>query len=472
MTFNSNEFNKSTEINENSASNRTLKVDQNLNEFNTVAFMTLGCKTNQYETDALMDLFHRNGNLIVDFDEIADIYIINTCTVTQVSDKKSRQMIRRAKKQNPNAITIVMGCYAQISPDEVASLEGVDIVLGTNERYKILDYISDVQNKRVQIPLVIVEDIGKVNIFEDMQLNDLHVHTRAFIKIQEGCNQFCSYCIIPYARGRVRSRHLDQVVKEITKLVSAGYVEFVLTGIHIGSYGKDFEDISLIDLIEAIHQITGVKRIRLGSLEPTLIDELFVERLAKLPKVCDHFHLSLQSGSNTVLKRMNRKYLKEDFKSAVNRLRNIYENPAITTDIIVGFPGETALEFEETKAFVSEIGFSELHVFPFSPRKGTPAATMPDQVDNALKKFRSENLISIGSMEHLSYQEIFIGKSLEIILEEFKNGFWIGHATNYLKVAVNSDNSSFKSGKSINVEGLALKDGQLFGRLVQNHEND
>lgn len=432
----------------------------------TVAFMTLGCKTNQYETDAMIDLFHRNGYLVVDFNEHADIYIINTCTVTQVSDKKSRQMIRRAKKQNNKALTIVMGCYAQISPDEVAALEGVDIVLGTNERYKILDYIKEVEAQEVDLPLVIVEDIGKVSVFEDMQVTDLHVHTRAFIKIQEGCNQFCSYCIIPYARGRVRSRQIESVIKEIQKLVSVGFLEFVLTGIHIGSYGKDFKDgLGLIDLIEAIQSLEGVKRIRLGSLEPTLIDDSFTSRLKACDKVCDHFHLSLQSGSDKTLKRMNRKYTSGDFLEAVTRLRSIYVNPAITTDVIVGFPGETEDDFMDSITLSKKVNFSEMHIFPFSPREGTPAAIMPDQVDGIIKKQRSERLITLASEMSKDYQEAFIGETLEIILEEFKNGTWVGHSKNYLKIYVETHETTYKAGKILNVNILRVEDGKLMGQI-------
>jgi threonylcarbamoyladenosine tRNA methylthiotransferase MtaB len=433
-----------------------------------VAFATLGCKTNQYETDALMDLYHKNGDLIVDFNEPADIYIINTCTVTQMSDKKSRQMIRRAKKHNPDAITVVMGCYAQISPSEVAALEGVDIVLGTNDRHKIMTYIDTFDAGKCEKPLVIVEDIGKVTQFEELTVSTVHAHTRAFIKIQEGCNQFCSYCIIPYARGRVRSRALESVVTEVEKLVASGYVEFVLTGIHIGSYGIDFKDeTSLIDLIEALDAIQGVKRIRLGSLEPRLIDDAFAERLSKLTKVCDHFHLSLQSGSNDVLKRMNRKYTREDFLESVARLKAVYRAPAITTDIIVGFPGETEADFEQTLALVETIAFSELHVFPFSPRKGTPAAKMSEQCSFDVKKSRSDRLIHKGLEKSSAYQMQFIGSTMDVILEEFKNGFWIGHATNYLKLFIEADRALLRSGAIVTVAVSALKEGNLIASILE-----
>ncbi|MDN5300240.1 MAG: threonylcarbamoyladenosine tRNA methylthiotransferase MtaB [Clostridiales bacterium] len=427
-----------------------------------VAFATLGCKTNQYETDALMDIFHKNGDLIVDFDEIADIYIINTCTVTQVSDKKSRQIIRRAKKNNPGALTVVMGCYAQISPDEVAALEGVDIVIGTNNRHSILQHIDAYAAERPSEPIVIVEDIGKVTQFESLTVSKVYTHTRAFIKIQEGCNQFCSYCIIPYARGRVRSRLLSAVVEEVTKLAASGYVEFVLTGIHIGSYGIDFnDDTSLIDLIEALNSIEGVKRIRLGSLEPRLMDDAFVDRLSALEKVCDHFHLSLQSGSNNVLKKMNRKYTREDFIESVARIKKRYDAPAITTDIIVGFPGETEDDFEQSLAIVDTVSFSELHVFPFSPRKGTPAAKMQAQCSGDLKKERSEKLIAKGLQMTKAYQQSFIGQKKAVLIEEFKDGFWIGHTTNYLKIFIKDTDQAFRSGSIVNATIEVIADGKL-----------
>ncbi|MDK2868162.1 MAG: threonylcarbamoyladenosine tRNA methylthiotransferase MtaB [Clostridiales bacterium] len=427
-----------------------------------VAFATLGCKTNQYETDALMDIFHKNGDLIVDFDEIADIYIINTCTVTQVSDRKSRQIIRRAKKHNPKALTVVMGCYAQISPDEVAALEGVDIVIGTNNRHSILQHIDAYAAERPSEPIVIVEDIGKVTQFESLTVSKVYTHTRAFIKIQEGCNQFCSYCIIPYARGRVRSRLLSAVVEEVTKLAASGYVEFVLTGIHIGSYGIDFnDDTSLIDLIEALNAIEGVKRIRLGSLEPRLMDDAFVDRLSALEKVCDHFHLSLQSGSNNVLKKMNRKYTREDFIESVARIKKRYDAPAITTDIIVGFPGETEDDFEQSLAIVDTVSFSELHVFPFSPRKGTPAAKMQAQCSGDLKKERSEKLIAKGLQMTKAYQQSFIGQKKAVLIEEFKDGFWIGHTTNYLKIFIKDTDQAFRSGSIVNATIEVIADGKL-----------
>ena len=431
-----------------------------------VAFATLGCKTNQYETDALMDLFYNHRFEIVDFEEFANVYIINTCTVTNVGDKKSRQMIRRAKKNNPDAIVVVIGCYAQISPDEVSAIEDVDIVIGTDARGGIIKYIEDYQNGLTDKPYVIVKDIMKIKQFEELTVKHIKEHTRAFIKIQEGCNQFCSYCIIPYARGQVRSRSLDNIVSEISELVKQGYKEFVLTGIHIGSYGLDLESIGLIDLMEAIHRIEGLERIRLGSIEPRLITASFVERLSKLDKVCDHFHLSMQSGSDSVLKRMNRKYTSDEYDKAVQALRQVYKNPSITTDIIVGFPGETDAEFDETYKFVEHIHFSEIHVFKFSKREGTPAAKMKDQVSGDVKKLRSEKLIQLGNQMTLDYLETYKGEILNVLFEEFKDGNWVGHTTNYIKVLVKGDAHQNLIKQIYNCEITGLDGHELIGKII------
>jgi threonylcarbamoyladenosine tRNA methylthiotransferase MtaB len=414
---------------------------------NKVAFVTLGCKTNQYETDALMDIFYKNRYEVVDFDDFSDVYVINTCTVTNVSDKKSRQMIRRAKKSNPDGLVVVVGCYAQISPDEVSAIEDVDIVIGTDSRSAIISYIEDYKAGLTDKPYVIVEDIMKIKVFEEMSVSSITTHTRAFIKIQEGCNQYCTYCIIPYARGHVRSRSLQQILDEIEALTHKGYVEFVLTGIHIGSYGLDLNGVSVIDLLEAIQKLEGVQRIRLGSVEPRLISEDFIKRIQPLDKLCDHFHLSLQSGSDTVLNRMNRKYTAEAFSIAVERLRNLYGKPSLTTDIIVGFPGETETEFEETMAFVRHIKFSEIHVFQFSKREGTPAATMPDQVDPAIKKVRSEQLIALAQQLGDDYKKSFIGDRIELLIEERKGAECIGHSKNYLKLSVLDPENTAKQGE-------------------------
>ncbi len=414
---------------------------------NKVAFVTLGCKTNQYETDALMDIFYKNRYEVVDFDDFSDVYVINTCTVTNVSDKKSRQMIRRAKKSNPDGLVVVVGCYAQISPEEVSAIKDVDIVVGTNSRNAIITYIEAYQAGHTDKPYVIVEDIMAIKVFEEMSVSSITTHTRAFIKIQEGCNQYCTYCIIPYARGHVRSRSPEHILNEIEGLTLKGYVEFVLTGIHIGSYGLDLEGINVIDLLEAIQKLEGVKRIRLGSVEPRLITDDFINRIRPLDKLCDHFHLSLQSGSDSVLKRMNRKYSAEAFSLAVDRLRKLYGKPSLTTDIIVGFPGETDAEFEETMAFVRHIRFSEIHVFQFSKREGTPAALMQDQVDSVIKKRRSEQLITLAHQLGQDYKKSFIDEKVELLIEERKGIEFIGHSKNYLKLCVLDPEKTINQGE-------------------------
>lgn len=432
---------------------------------NKVAFVTLGCKTNQYETDALMDIFYKNRYDVVDYDDFANIYVINTCTVTHVGDKKSRQMIRRAKKNNPDSLVVVCGCYAQISPNEVAAIKDVDIVIGTDSRNKILDYIATYQTGKTEKPYIIVEDIMKIKVFEEMSVSQVMTHTRAFIKIQEGCNQYCSYCIIPYARGQVRSRTLEHVLEEIRVLTAKGYQEFVLTGIHIGSYGLDLKDVNLIHLLEAIHLIEGVKRIRIGSIEPRLITDDFVHRLKELPKVCDHFHLSLQSGSESVLKRMNRKYTPDEFLASVHRLRSIYEAPSITTDLIVGFPGETEDEFTQTLNFVEKVGFSEIHVFQFSKREGTPAALMPDQIDDRIKKRRSEQLIQLGNQLSHRYKHYFNHKVLNVLIEEVDKLYVTGHSNNYLNVKVETKDQRIKQGEIIEVQVIIDENEKILGKL-------
>lgn len=433
---------------------------------NKVAFVTLGCKTNQYETDALMDLFYKNRYEIVDFDDFSDVYVINTCTVTHVSDKKSRQMIRRAKKSNPDGIVVVVGCYAQISPEEVSAIEDVDIVIGTDSRSEVLQYIDDFKSGQTEKPYVIVKDIMKVNQFEELSLGTITAHTRAFIKIQEGCNQYCSYCIIPYARGHVRSRSIEHILSEVSQLTLKGYKEFVLTGIHIGSYGLDLDGVSLIDLIEAIHPLEGVQRIRLGSIEPRLITDAFVQCLKPLSKVCDHFHLSLQSGSDTVLKRMNRKYTADEFYQSVLKLKAIYDAPSLTTDIIVGFPGETDEEFAETVAFVQKIGFGEIHVFPFSKREGTPAASMDQQVDAAIKKERSEKLIQIAKNMNTAYIEKHLGQTTEVLIEERKGNMVIGHTSNYLKVAILDEPRTLIQGQLYSVVLKEIIGDKILGERI------
>ena len=351
----------------------------------TVAFCTLGCKVNQYETNAMIEQFINKGYTIKEFHEKADIYIINTCTVTNMADRKSRQMLRKVKELNKNAIVVACGCYAQVAKDELEKIEEIDLIYGTNEKNKIANYIEEYQKiypkgTDVQLgtfPKGKVTDVMYQKEFLDFGTTDYTEKTRAVIKVQDGCDRFCSYCIIPYARGHVRSRKIESVIEEVKKIAQKGIKEVVITGIHVASYGKDFkEKKELIDLLEKINKIDGIERIRLGSLEPTLINEEFLERLTKLEKICDHFHLSLQSGCNETLKRMNRRYTVEEFKKCTELLKKAYPNVSLTTDIIVGFPGETEEEFNKTYEFLKEINFYQMHVFKYSPRKGTKAAIM------------------------------------------------------------------------------------------------
>lgn len=380
----------------------------------TVAFYTLGCKVNQYETEAMKGLFEKNGDQVVGPEEMADIYVINTCTVTSVGDKKSRQFIRRAKRLNPDAIVAVVGCYAQIAPDEVMALDGVNLVLGTDGRHRIVEFLSHI---RATDKVKEVSDIMETYAFEELQIDTVSDKTRVFLKVQEGCNQYCSYCIIPYARGNIRSRQPYNVLKEVERVVAHGFKEVVLTGIHLASYGKDLGNISLADLIEGIHDVPGLERIRLGSLEPLLMTSDFLERIKGLEKVCDQFHLSLQSGCDETLKRMNRRYDTATYAKAVDLIRQIYPLAAITTDVIVGFPGETDAEFAQTMAFVKAIGFSQMHVFPYSKREGTKAYYMPDQVAEAIKHQRAEQLSSLAEVMRETYLASYIGQTVPVLIE-------------------------------------------------------
>lgn len=352
----------------------------------TVAFCTLGCKVNQYETNAMIEQFIKKGYEIVDFEEKADIYIINTCTVTNMADRKSRQMLRRVKEINPNGIVVACGCYAQVAKEELEKIPEIDLIYGTNEKNKIADYIENVSlgtgTNETSVPFETLDNGKVTDVMYQKEFLDFGTtlyteKTRAVIKVQDGCDRFCSYCIIPYARGHVRSRKPESVIEEIEKIAKEGIKEVVITGIHVASYGKDFkENIGLIDLLEEINKVEGIQRIRLGSIEPTIITEQFLERLTKLEKICDHFHLSLQSGCDETLKRMNRRYTTEEFKKSTELLKKAYPNVALTTDIIVGFPGETDKEFEKTYKFLKDINFYKMHIFKYSQRKGTKAAVM------------------------------------------------------------------------------------------------
>ncbi len=400
----------------------------------TVAFCTLGCKVNQYETNAMMQKMIEAGYEVVDFETKADIYIINTCTVTNMADKKSRQMLRRVKEINPEAILVAVGCYAQVAKEKLEQIPEIDLILGINEKNDIVKYVEQASKNTY------VSDVLHQTEFLDFGDVTYTEKTRAVIKVQDGCNQFCSYCIIPYARGRIRSRKPESVIKEITDVAKEGIKEVVITGIHIASYGKDFNtEYRLIDLLEEIQKVDGIQRIRLGSLEPTLITEEFVTRLKKLSKICDHFHLSLQSGCDETLKRMNRKYTTNQFRHVVELLRNAYPEVHLTTDVIVGFPGETEEEFNKTYEFLKEIKFYKMHVFKYSPRSGTVAAKMPNQIDGNVKEERSNKLIELSDKNEKEYNQQYIGKEVEVLLEEREGEYLKGHTTNYMVVKMKTN---------------------------------
>ena len=405
----------------------------------TVALITLGCKVNQYETNAMSQKLIENGYKVVEHTQKADIYIINTCTVTNMSDRKSRQMIRRAKEMNPKAFIIAVGCYVQVSKEEVEKIEEIDLALGNEEKVNIVNYCNKLLEEKDSEKQSAMEDVMQAKEFSEFGETSYTEKTRAVIKVQDGCDRFCSYCIIPYARGRVRSRKPEHIIKEIENIAKQGIKEVVITGIHIASYGKDFRNgYKLIDLLEEINQIEGIERIRLGSIEPLLITEEFVQRLTKLEKICEHFHLSLQSGCDETLKRMNRRYTIEQFTEIVERLRVAYSNVNLTTDIIVGFPGETEEEFNKTYKFLENIKFYKMHIFKYSQRKGTKAAEMPEQISPEEKEKRSKKLIELSDKNEEEYNKKYIGKTVEVLWEEEKQGTYKGHTKNYVLVESNS----------------------------------
>lgn len=393
-----------------------------------------GCKVNQYETNAMIQQFIENGYKQVGHNEKADIYVINTCTVTNMSDRKSRQMLRRVREINKDAIVVACGCYAQVAKNELEKIEEIDLILGNNEKKEIVKYVEEFANKNANSLKSSIEDVMCQREFVDFGNITYTEKTRAVIKVQDGCDRFCSYCIIPYARGRVRSRKPESILEEIQKIANQGIKEVVITGIHVASYGKDFKnEYSLIDLLEEINNIEGLERIRLSSIEPLIITKEFIKRLSKLEKICHHFHLSLQSGCNETLKRMNRRYTVEQFREIVNILRNEYEDVILTTDVIVGFPGETAEEFEQTYKFLEEIKFYKMHVFKYSPRRGTKAAEFKEQIGGNKKDERSQKLIELSNKNEKEYNEKYVGKKIKVLFEENKNGIYKGHTKNYLQ---------------------------------------
>lgn len=417
----------------------------------TVAACTLGCKTNQYETDGMMEILKKMGASVVNFEDTADVYLINTCSVTNMADKKSRQMIHRARKNNPEALVIACGCYVQAEKEKLSQDKDIDIIISNNRKKDIGHVIAEYFNSG---ETACFTDISREKEFEELDVNKPVYHTRAYVKIQDGCNQFCTYCIIPYVRGRIRSRSMDSVIDEISRLAEAGVKEVVLTGIHISSYGRDMDgDTGLADLVENISKIEGIERIRLGSLEPGIITEEFARRIKAVDKLCPHFHLSLQSGCDSVLKRMNRKYTCGEYMEKCELLRKVYKNPAITTDVIVGFPGETEEEFECTRKYLEDINLYEMHIFKYSQRKGTPAATMPNQVDPSVKNSRSDVLLAISEHNKHAYQDLFVGTTVKVLVEELveKNGeeYMRGHTERYMDVHISTegitDPQSFKN---------------------------
>lgn len=416
----------------------------------SIALHNLGCKVNGYEMDVMQQMLQEKGYKIVPFDKIADVYIVNTCTVTNIADRKSRQMLHRARKLNPEAVVVAVGCYVQTGQEDVLRDDGVDLVVGNNRKKDLPvileEFLARREGEKAEgesggktLGGTTIIDIARETAFEEMRLKETAGHTRAYIKIQDGCNQFCSYCIIPYARGRVRSRAEQDILEEVRGLAERGYQEVVLTGIHISSYGIDRGTAALAGLVEAIHEVDGIRRIRLGSLEPGIVTEEFTERLACLPKFCPHFHLSLQSGCDDTLKRMNRRYTTGEYYGKVALLREKFDHPAITTDVIVGFPAETQEEFETTKAFLENVKFYEMHIFKYSKRKGTRAATMDGQIPEETKNERSSLLLAMAQADSKRFREYYIGKETEVLFEEQKEiggeVFQTGHTKQYVKVA-------------------------------------
>ena len=409
------------------------RKDKNMKK---VALHNLGCKVNAYETEAMQEMLEKNGYEIVPFKEGADIYIINTCTVTNMADRKSRQMLHRAKKMNPNALVVATGCYVQAKENSGEVDECIDVIIGNNKKKDLIEILE----QHIQKAVI---DINQTKEYEEMHLSKTAEHTRAYIKVQDGCNQFCTYCIIPFARGRVRSRAKEDVIREVTDLANNGYKEVVLTGIHLSSYGVDLEGEDLLSLILAVNDVAGIERIRLGSLEPRIITEEFAKTIAGLSKMCPHFHLSLQSGCDETLRRMNRRYTSEEYYEKCQLLRKYFDNPALTTDIIVGFPGETEEEFEKSKAFVDKVDFYETHVFKYSKRQGTKAAVMENQVPEQIKTQRSNILLELDAKKREKYESNFVGKDVEVLMEESVqiNGetFQVGHTKEYVKIALQTE---------------------------------
>ena len=428
-----------------------------------VAFYTLGCKVNQYETNGMIQKFEEAGFEVVPFNKKSDVYIINTCTVTSISDRKSRQMLRRAKELNPDGIVVACGCYVQVAKDVVDGIEEIDLSIGTNEKKDIVKIVEDFINDKKKPSTI--DDVFHNEDYQEFGNIIFTEKVRAVIKVQDGCDRFCSYCIIPYARGRVRSRDKDNVISEIKQIVKEnGIKEVIITGIHVASYGKDFKNgYGLIDLLEEINEIDGLERIRLGSIEPLIISEEFMERLSKLEKYCHHFHLSLQSACNTVLERMNRRYTIEEFMEITDRIRRYYDDAILTTDVIVGFPGETDEEFDTTVENLNKIKFYKMHIFKYSQRNGTKAAVMENQVSPEIKEKRSKILIDMSDKFEEEYQKSYIGKTVDVLFEEIEDGFLKGHTANYMMVKSKGKEDYINSIKKVKILGTenAIMEGEI-----------
>lgn len=430
-----------------------------------VALYTLGCRVNSYESEAMAEQFIKEGYEVVDFSEFADVYVINTCTVTNMGDKKSRQMIGRARRLNPEAIIAVVGCYSQIASDEVASIEGVDVVLGSRNKGEVVYWVNRTREEKKQV--VEVNDVLRNKKFEELSINEYQDKTRAFLKIQDGCNKFCTYCLIPFARGAVCSKDPEQILKEVNELSKNGFKEIILSGVHTASYGVDIQgDWNLVRILEEIDKIDGIERIRIGSIDPTFFTEGVIERICGLKKLCPHFHLSLQSGCDATLRRMNRKYTAAEYKEVCDNLRKYIKDVSITTDVIVGFPGESAGEFEETYKFLSDIKLSKMHIFKYSKRAGTKAADMLFQVDGNLKEERSKALIELNHKNEVEFMEGYIGRTMSVLYEEKVSGSensYVGYTENYLKVITES--SEDISGKIVPTKVIAVEAEHMLGEI-------
>lgn len=430
-----------------------------------VALYTLGCRVNSYESEAMAEQFIKEGYEVVDFSEFADVYVINTCTVTNMGDKKSRQMIGRARRLNPEAIISVVGCYSQIASDEVAAIEGVDVVLGSRNKGEVVYWVNRTREEKKQV--IEVSDVLKNKKFEELSITEYQDKTRAFLKIQDGCNKFCTYCLIPFARGAVCSKDPDQILREVKELSKNGFKEIILSGVHTASYGVDIQgDWNLVKILEEIDKIEGIERIRIGSIDPTFFTEGVIERICSLKKLCPHFHLSLQSGCDATLRRMNRKYTAAEYKEVCDNLRKYIKDVSITTDIIVGFPGESTTEFEETYKFLSDIKLSKMHIFKYSKRAGTKAADMPFQVDGNLKEERSKALIELNHKNEIGFMEKFIGRTMNVLYEEKVSdteNSYVGYTENYLKVI--SESSENITGKIVPTKVIAVKEDYMLGEI-------